>query len=237
MIRRAAKLFLWVALASTSALAADWADLEGRIQFAWFTEDVRALRGTLASLASRADTDALHDYYLGLGEYRVLLLTLERDKDAAKAAAEACVDHLDAANGARRDFADGLALQAACQALLATLKPWKAPLLGPRSDALFSRAQALAPRNPRVLLLEALADKDLERAHGKLLAAVEAFEGERQRVAPTPSWGAPEAYAQLGRNDLERNDAVAARGSLERALLLAPDFALPRRLLATITAG
>jgi len=237
MIRRAAKLFLCALFASASALGADWADVEARIQYAWFTEDVRALRATLATLATQARSDALHDYYLGLGQYRVLLLTLERDQDAAKVAGEACVDHLDAANGARRDFADALALQAACQALLATLKPWKSPLLTPRSNTLFARAQMLAPRNPRVLLLEALADKDSASAHGKLQAAIEGFEAERQHVAPTPSWGAPEAYAGLARNDLERNDAVAARGSLERALLLAPDFALARRLLATITAG
>jgi len=236
MIRRAAKLLLCATLASAAAFAADWADLEGRIQFAYFTEDVRALRSTLAALASETSTDALHDYYLGLGEYRVLLLTLERDRDAAKPAAEACVDHLDAANGARRDFADALALQAACQSLLATLKPWKAPLLTPRSNTLFARAHMFAPRNPRVLLLEALADQDPGTARGKLQAAIEAFEAERQRVAPTPAWGAAEAYAHLGRIDLERKDAVAARSSLERALLLAPDFALARRLLATITA-
>lgn len=237
MFRRAAKLLLCATLVSAPALAADWADLEGRIQFAWFTEDVQALRSTLASLATQPKGDALHDYYLGLGEYRVLLLMIERDKDAAKLAAEACVDHLVAANGARRDFADGLALQGACQELLATLKPWKAPLLAPRSNTLFARARMLAPGNPRVMLLGGLADKDQERSRATLQAAVEAFEAERQRVAPTPSWGAPEAYAHLGRSDLERKDAVAARGSLERALLLAPDFALARRLLATITAG
>lgn len=236
MIRRAAKLLLCATLVSAPTFAADWADLEGRIQFAWFTEDVRALRSTLATLATQAQTDALHDYYLGLAEYRVLLLTIERDKDAAKLAAEACVDHLDAANGARRDFADALALQAACQGMLAMLKPWKAPLLVPRSSTLFARAHVLAPGNPRVLLLEGLADKDPQRSHGTLQAATFAFEAERQRVAPTPSWGAPEAYAYLGRSDLERKDAVAARSSLERALLLAPDFELARRLLATITA-
>ncbi|HNR21694.1 MAG TPA: hypothetical protein PKL49_01585 [Steroidobacteraceae bacterium] len=236
MIRRAAKLLLCATFAPAAALAADWADLEGRIQFAYFTEDVRSLRSTLASPANRTSTDALTDYYLGLGEYRVLLLSIDRDRDAAKRAAEACVDHLDAANGAQRDFADGLALQAACQSLLATLKPWKAPLLTPRSNTLFARAHMLAPRNPRVLLLEALADKDAGTAHGKLQAAVEAFEAERQRVAPIPSWGAAEAYAHLGRIDLERGDAVGARSELERALLLAPDFALARRLLATITA-
>ncbi len=64
-----------------------------------------------------------------------------------------------------------------------------------------------------------------------------AFETERQDVAPLPAWGAPEGYLQLARAALQRGDAVAARSALERALLLAPEFAAAKRLLATLTAS
>ena len=50
-----------------------------------------------------------------------------------------------------------------------------------------------------------------------------------------PGWGAAETYAYLGRGYLEQGDVVAARDALERALLIAPDFALARRLLLRIT--
>ncbi|GMU68796.1 MAG: hypothetical protein AMXMBFR37_11280 [Steroidobacteraceae bacterium] len=225
-------------LLPVAAPAGDWPDVESRIQFAWYTGDLRALRGTLSGLAAQPDTDALHDYYLGLGEYRVAQLTMERDdRDGARVAAEACVDHLARANDGQRDFADALALQARCLSLLAGLKPWKAPLIVPRIGTLASRAVMLAPRNPRVLLLDALTDKDQVRALATLRRAIDAFEAERQRVAPTPSWGAPEAWLQLARAELGGGDAAGARSALERALLLAPDFAAAKRLLATITAG
>ncbi len=229
--------FLFAVFAAHFAAAADWSDVEGRIQYAWYTEDVRALRGVLASLGDGDGSDALQGYYRGFGEYRVALLSLVRDKEAAGSAAEACIEHLGAANEARKDFADALALQAACQALLASLKVWKAPLLAPRSQSRFDRALKLAPRNPRVLLLEALADSDRERAFARVQQAVAAFEAERQAVAPTPAWGAPGAYAQFARNQLDRGDVVAARGALERGLLLAPDFAAAKRPMAALTTG
>jgi Tfp pilus assembly protein PilF len=56
-------------------------------------------------------------------------------------------------------------------------------------------------------------------------------------VDRTPGWGAAEVYTYLGRGYLGRGDMLAARDALERALLIAPDFALARRLLARITAG
>ena len=61
------------------------------------------------------------------------------------------------------------------------------------------------------------------------------FEVERQGVDRTPGWGAAETYAYLGRGYLEQGDVLAARDALERALLIAPDFALARRLLQKIT--
>ncbi|MGD9599044.1 MAG: hypothetical protein AB7G76_05535 [Steroidobacteraceae bacterium] len=240
MFRRVAALLL-IALPGGVAFAAEWSDVEGRIEFAWYTEDLRALRGVIGTLP-RADAagdqdGALREYYLGLGYYRVALLTQARDKGSSRAAAEDCVGHLDRALDAHGDFADALGLQAACMKLLATLKPWKSPLLGARSGAQIERALALAPRNPRVLLFGAALDGDPGRAFATLGKAVAAFEAERQGVAPLPAWGAPEAYLQLARSAFGRGDAAAARSALERALLLSPEFTAARRLLATLTAG
>lgn len=233
---RSLSVVLSLLFAAAPVAAAEWSDVEGRIQYAWYTEDSRALRAVVTSLEGGPDGD-LRAYYLGFGEYRLALLASGHDREAAKAASEACVDRLRAANEARKDFADAIALQAACQALVTSLKAWKAPLLAPRSASQFKRAHALAPRNPRVLLLEALADDNRERALAGIEKAVAAFEAERQRVAPTPGWGAPDAYLQLARSQLDRGDAAAARSALERALLLAPDFELAKRLMATITAS
>ena len=237
MFRRSLPVIVPILFSCAPLAAAEWGDIEGRIEYAWYTEDVRALRGVVASLEVGARDDALRAYYLGLGEYRVALLARGHDDGAARAAAEACIDHLDAANAARRDFADALALQSACQSLVMDMKAWKVPLLAPRRTAQLERARMLEPRNPRVLLLAALAEGERDRDIGRLQKAVDAFETERQGVAPTPAWGAPDAYLQLARGELVRGDGAAARNALERALLLAPDFGGARRLLATITAG
>ncbi len=71
----------------------------------------------------------------------------------------------------------------------------------------------------------------------ELRQATAAFELERQGVDRAPGWGAAEAYAFLGRTLLEQGQTLAARGALEHALLLVPDFALAHRLMARITAG
>jgi Tfp pilus assembly protein PilF len=103
------------------------------------------------------------------------------------------------------------------------------------------RAVKLAPRDPRVLLLEALAKGEDSKIDEKSLATLQkaaaAFETERQGVDRVPGWGAAEAYVYLGRGYLERGDVLKARDALERALLIAPDFALAKRLLTKITTG
>lgn len=233
---------LLAGLPAVSSAATDWADVEARLQYAYYVEDARALRGIADTIAA-LPADPMKSYYQGLLQYRLLLLATGKDKGAAKDAAESCVDRLGEANSARPDFAQSLALQAGCMGILSGLKPWKAPVLGSRSTSQLERSLKLAPRDPRVILLDALADYerpsfvggDKARAFTKLQKAVTAFEAERQSIAPLPGWGAAEAYTYLARSHLDRGEAVDARAALERALLLAPDFAFAKRLMAKIT--
>ena len=106
------------------------------------------------------------------------------------------------------------------------------------------KALRLAPRNPRVLLLDAIVaferapnGAESERALGKLKKAIGALESERQEVVHTPAWGLADAYTYLGRVYLDKGDAVKARDALERALLAAPEFQQARRLMTKITSG
>jgi Tfp pilus assembly protein PilF len=61
------------------------------------------------------------------------------------------------------------------------------------------------------------------------------FEEARAKASTTPEWGAAEAYAFLGRALMDQGDAVGARESLERSLLIAPEYALARNLMTQIT--
>jgi len=239
----ACTVWLAFATAGADALAADddWLDVEGRIQFGFYTEDARALTD-LADQLTRGEEaqDPLREYYAGLANYRLALVVSSRDKGRARAAVEQCVDSLDAAIKGDTEFAAALALQSACLRTLSVLKPWK-PLAGAKSSGQMEKAVKLAPKDPRVLMLAALeggnGDKLDDVSLAKLKKAAAAFEAERQGVDRTPGWGAAEVYAYLGRSYLVRGDVLAARDALERALLIAPDFAMARRLLAKITAG
>jgi len=231
------------ATAGAGALAADndWMDVEGRIQYGFYTEDVRAL-ADVAEQLTRGDEaqEPLREYYAGLANYRLALVLATRDKGRARDAIERCVDSLDAAVKNEADFAAALALQSACLRTLSELKPWK-PLAGSRSSGQLEKAVKLAPKDPRVLMLSAVesmeGDKIDDASLARLKKAVAAFEAERRGVDRTPGWGAAEVYTYLGRGYLGRGDVLAARDALERALLIAPDFAMARRLLARITAG
>jgi tetratricopeptide (TPR) repeat protein len=263
-------------LASASAgRAADmnWLDIESRIQYGYYTEDMHSLRNLVEPLASNDSHDRLKSYYAGLLAYRMTLLeeaqtaqaaaaadagagTLppkspppvrknDRSKNEARQTVERCVASLDRALEAQSNFPDALALQSACLRQLAELSSWRAPLAAPKSVSQLHKALQIAPKNPRVLLLDAIDDYEHSGASGgdaqhacvKFKAAAAVFEAERADVDQLPGWGAAEAYMWLGRCYLDSGDGNAARDALERALLIAPEFGQARRLLATITSG
>lgn len=244
---RAVCLVTFLAGATAGAWGADTArlDIESRIQYAYYTEDTHALQSLADSLNAETKADALHGYYVGLASYRLALLAAERAPDRAKSLLERCAAGLEDSLKIQSDSAEALALESACLNRLSGLKPLGAPLSGLRSNTQMRRALELAPKNPRVLLLDAVelyeraagsgAGKD--NARSKLQQAVAAFEVEREGPEPVPGWGAAEAYTFLARSYLDSGDAIAARGALEHALLMAPDFALAHRLLRRITEG
>jgi hypothetical protein len=234
--------------AGTAAAADDahWLDLEGQIQYAYYTQDLRALGKLAAQLDSQGDAAPLQGYYAGLAYYRLAMSGAERDQSGSAGWAEHCVARLEQALAVRADWAEALALEGACLGLVAELKPLRAPLAGPKSRALLARALTLEPHNPRALLLDAWLE--LERrtqgaagapAHAcsEFAAAIAAFEAARPGAEHVPEWGGAEGYTYRARCDLARGDAASARDALERALLIAPDFQLARRMIARITAG
>jgi tetratricopeptide (TPR) repeat protein len=238
--------FAWIVMGAVAHGAEiNWSDIESRIQYNYYTEDRRALESLATSLASSTSPDPLRRYYAALANYRISLLTISGRPDEAKESVDRCVGYLDETMKFEHDFPDGVALQAACKSLLTTLRPLRWPLSNAKSHFQFDKALSDAPRNPRVLLLDAVTEYDRPALHGgskerafqKLQKAVAAFELERVGVSPVPGWGAADAYAFLARGYLEKGDAIAARGAIEHALLLAPEYALARRLLSRITSG
>jgi tetratricopeptide (TPR) repeat protein len=234
-----------LSLAVQGAEKPNWPDIESRIQYGYYTEDVRALDNVMELLGPSDSDSASRHYYRGLAHYRLTQLTLVRDKSRAKATADDCVDDLDRAVKMQPDSAEPLALESACLELLAGLQAWRAPFAASRSGSLIEKARHLGPKNSRVLLLDAVAvyerpkasASDKDRALQLLKQATAAFEAERRETEHVPGWGAAEAYVYLAKCHLDRGAALEARDALERALLMAPEFAEARRLIKKITSG
>jgi tetratricopeptide (TPR) repeat protein len=241
-------LALWFIAGTGLAADSPWRDIESRIQYGYYTEDVAELRGLNEVLAGSDAHDKLHGYYQALADWRLALLATQGTPvpgPSSAALAQRCVSELDGPLGLDPDFADALALRAACSETPFGAIGLRTPLAGHRARKDLERALQLAPRNPRVLLIDALCDDELpasrggnkERALPKVRQAVSAFEAERSGADRLPGWGAAEAWFQLGRDLLDHGDPVGARDALEHALLLAPQYAQARRLMSKITAG
>jgi hypothetical protein len=269
---RAGVVGVWSALAlaaSTSQVFAqsaptDWSDVEGRIQYAYYTDDARALNEVLGSLKTKPaegeETSAVGDlstrsYFRALAHYRLAQVLITTKKSLAKGAIGDCNDEIDHAVSAlpkvplgldesdvgRRQRAEDYALATACT--LAGREMSSLPFGGGRIGSRIDEAVKLEPKNPRVRLVEALAafdraGKDMaEKAAAlkKLRVVTQMFETARAGASTIPEWGAAEAYAFLGRALYDQRDVVGAREALERSLLIAPDYAFARRLMAQIT--
>jgi len=254
---------LALAGASSFARAEVWADVEGRIQYAYYTSDPRALNAVLVSLKpktgegaeSGGDEEATRAYFRALTHYRLAQVLAAVKKSQAKDDIDECGDEVDDIvdslpkvplgvdetdeNRVRR--AEAYALGTACT--LAGREMSSLPFGGGRIGSRIDEAVLLEPKNPRVRLVEALAlferaGKDAaEKAAAlkKLQAVTAMFEAARARASTTPEWGAAEAYAFLGRALFDQRDVVGAREALERSLLIAPEYAFARKLMAQIT--
>jgi hypothetical protein len=250
-----------IAPAIAQPAAPSWADIEGRIQYAYYTDDARALNGILDSLKPKpveggeaaAEGDlAIRSYFRALAHYRLAQVLAGGKKARAKSEIDDCGDEVDRAvaalprvplgldetPAARRQRAEAYALGTAC-----TLAGREMVMFGGRIGSRIDEAVKLEPKNPRVRLVEALvafdrAGKDAaakDAAVQKLRAVTQMFETARAGELTTPEWGAAEAYAFLGRALFDQRDVVGAREALERALLVAPDYAMARRLMSQIT--
>ena len=239
----------------------NWADVEGRIQYAYYTDDARALNGVLNSLkpkpvegdeATPEEDLAMRSYFRALAHYRLAQVSSGGKKSQARSEIADCgeeVDHavealpkvplgLDETPAGRHQRAEAYALGTAC-----TLAGREMVMFGGRIGSRIDEAVKLEPKNPRVRLVEALAAFDRagkdaaarSAAMQKLREVTTMFEAARAGESTTPEWGAAEAYAFLGRALFDQRDVVGAREALERALLIAPDYAFARRLMSQIT--
>lgn len=107
--------------------------------------------------------------------------------------------------------------------------PFTTIRLGRQAGQELSRAEKLAPRNPRVALLRGVAalhaPKMLggsdEKAERHFAQAIELFAADAP-PSPLPAWGHAEAFAYLGQLQARTGRAAEARATYHQALALQP---------------
>ncbi len=240
-------MLLSLCLAGVGAHAQAGGDLQAQILYAFHAEDANQLAALVQSLSTReqaGETDATLRYHLAHAQYRLGLLSGEARGHDAQRAFAGCVDQLKAILEHDANSVESLALQAGCYAQLARLDKLEAVLLRSHAADRIGRAFALAPRNPRVLLVKATdglaragpGSREQDQASAELTLAAQIFEQSSATTIDVPGWGHAEAYLALGRLLQSRGDVLEARNWLEKALIVAPDFKAAQRQLATLIA-
>ena len=227
------------ATADPGAVAAAWRDLASGVN----QGSVPALLGAQEAFAALSDADpssqALH-CGVALAGWRAtpLLLMQESTHPQARAALDAGLAHCEAALKLDAGNAEALALKGSLQAFLLSLEPGSAMTLGPESGANLKRAVALAPRDPRVHLLQAIytlhapaffgggADKALPG----FAKAIELFATDSPGDSTAPAWGLDDALVWAGQAAEKLGRAQEAGCYYARALVENPSNGWARRL-------
>jgi tetratricopeptide (TPR) repeat protein len=229
---------------ASGATPEELADFDAKAEYAFFTEDARALAALVAANAALgASAQPLERYQYAHAEFRRLQVAYHqrRTKDV-EAAAGACLAAVEKANETDPRFAEGLALEAACAGYLGSLGGLRGASAQRRSEARLAAAAELAPRSPRVLLVAGMTRWFRHNASAADHAAArEAFEGATRAFETVtasdpgqPSWGEADAWLFVGRALEESGDLLGARNAYEKSLLIAPEFAAARRRVAAL---
>jgi hypothetical protein len=232
-----------LSFAAVLAAAQEGGDLQAQILYAYHSEDTNELNNLVQSLTTQVKAggaDAALRYHLAHADYRYgLLLGSARSHDAVTAF-DGCIDQLKEVLEHDVKSAEALALESACYGGLANHKRLEAVLLRSRQADRLAAAFAIAPNNPRVLYLKAMdglahakpGSEQAEASFKDLERAAKLFDESSATREDVPGWGHAECYLALGIQLQARNDQLAARNWIEKALIVAPNYKAAQRQLA-----
>lgn len=190
-----------------------------------------AARGQFDALSVSEPKNALLHYWVAVADWRVApLLTGEANKAKGKRWALEGIDRAGRAYELDPSFADALALRCGLQGLYLQFDSSQMMKLGMQMEGDMHHARDLAPKNPRVALLDGIntlhkpgfvgggarnALKTFEQAAGL-------FAAETVTDASAPDWGRDDVHAWAGRAAVKAGDFKEARASYQKALAVNP---------------
>ena len=244
---RLGSLFLLVmacgALEAQTSIELD--DAAARLQYAFYTDDTRALEEVLKMVeAVEGGGDAVvvtaRSYQLAYGNWKLAQLYAQPKDDhsdtksQARKAAQRCAKEAKASLERNGNQAELYAIEAACADFAPDAPGGGSPACAKSKS--MRQALTLAKDNPRVQLIQLLCQDGKATdpaATDRWRTVVATFEAAPPSRPGQSDWGHVEALTLLGASYLQRGDPVAARDTLERALVLAPDYRQAQRLLQT----
>ena len=216
---------------------ADLDDIAVRLQFAYYTADVRAMQEAIDILAHNeapGERTAKRDYYLAYGQWKLAEILALTDKHRSARAAHSCERAAQTAAVGIAHPEEAFALQAVCGEAQHSLD------ITGKSAKLMQKALLLDAKNPRVLLIDVLR-ADVQHTGARLAAGadscariqnvVQSFENMPAAKPGEADWGYAEALARFARCTMNAGDRVGARNALEKSLVIAPDYRWARELL------
>jgi tetratricopeptide (TPR) repeat protein len=213
----------WVALlAAVSASGQSLRDLAARIDYGFYGGDVTVVRAAIRELESRSSDDRKAAYLYALAHFR--LAEIGRGGSRESEALSTCVDVASEIADASSSDAESRVLIAVCSLRLAQSESVRSLRHQRRAQKALEAARAVAPDNPRVAYVTALAANagvSAEIGVRRLEAAASRFS---TYTADGPAWGEVETRLLLAESYLGNGDRRRARDAVEQALLLAPGY-------------
>ena len=193
----------------------------------WTEEALLGARGGFERLLDRGGRDWLVRYYLALADYRLAIWNLSTDqKDDVRTYLDEADDMLNAAIEEEPTFAEAHSLLGAVLGIKIGLKPISGMWIGPRIGGILAEATQLDPENPRTWMVEGVGayhrpkmfGGGYDNAREAMLKSLAFYETYAPADPAYPDWGHAEAYAWLGKMEMEHGEFASAEKRLDKAL-------------------
>ena len=192
---------------------------------------VVAARGRFAALSAAEPNSALLHYWVAFASWRAMPLIQRSDKAEAKRIGQDGIAHLDRTLEIDPQFAEALALKGSLQGMLIGAGGGSPMTLGPQSSANLDRAAGLAPKNPRIALLDgigilhkpAVFGGGAKKALPRLTEALAFYASDAVSDSTQPDWGRDDVHVWIGRAHAAQKKWAEARDAFKQALEVNPD--------------
>lgn len=230
----AQKVTVPASVAAASLPTGSVAHVDRRIATAYYAADVPALQSLRLALEQRVEHDPQAGKYVwyDLGFANFALADRTGDMDHFDACIDAAERALKKAIALDARFADAHALLGLSYDVEISRHHWKGMTLGIMAGRAIGKAFALAPTNPRVVLIKGFSDYgtpamfggDKQRGRQEYAEAVRLFDRHQTSDPEAPTWGKAQALRWLADVEAREGDFEQARGHYQAALKLFPAF-------------